>query len=160
MKNQVPSRISGSQRVELRGTAENAVTIIGLVQKPYDEMDSWSFPISKYGAIQRCKGGVYTFCSIDGQRCRVSTGLQIKEDAWLLLEDVGRADLRINPAEHLSLGQQARLHAVKTEDDDAVFELERGPAIASTKAPDYPLCMRGEDGASGNFPTKANMSGQ
>ncbi len=146
MKNYGPSRISGSQRVELRGTGENAVTIIGLVQKPYDEMDSWSFPISKYGAIARCEGNVYTFCSIAGQRCRVSTGLQIKEDASLLLEDVGRADLRINLAEHLSLGPQAQLHAVKTEDDDAVFELSHGPAIATTEAPTSPLYAGGRAG--------------
>lgn len=154
MKNQVPSRISGSQRVELRGTGENAVTIIGLVQKPYDEMDSWSFPISKYGAIQRCEGGVYIFCSIAGQRCRVSTGLQIKEDAHLLLDDFGRADLKIDPAEHLILGPQAQLHAVKTEDDNAVFELSQGLAIATTEAPTSPFHVVGRGGRGSASPPR------
>ncbi len=107
MKNQVPSRIRGSQRVELRGLGENAITIIGFVQRPYDEMDSWSFPISKYGAIARCEGNVFIVCSNSEQRCRISTGYQIKEDARLILEDAGRADLRITPAEHLILGPQA-----------------------------------------------------
>jgi hypothetical protein len=149
--NQGPSRISGSKRVELRNTAENAVTIIGLVQKPYDERDSWSFPVSKFGALAHCEGNVFTFCSNSAQRCRVSTGFQIKEDAWLLLEDVGSATLRIDPAEHLSLGPHAQLHAVKTEGDDAVFELSHGPAIAITEVPTSPLYpgLRGGRGFAG-----------
>lgn len=125
-------KFGSGKRIEVRKSEAPVVTALEL--KSYDEFDRWSFQIAKYGLVRRMEAGVYTLCrgQQSPQLCGVYPDFQLKADEWLLTNRESYVELRINRGVFLRLDQQSKLHAVKTENEDAVFELVQGAAIVAT----------------------------
>lgn len=125
-------KFGSGKRIEVKKSEPPVVTALEV--KPYDEFDRWSFQIAKYGLVRRMEAGVFTLCrgQQTPQLCGIYLDFQLREDEWLLTFPDSYAELQINRGVFLRVNQQSKLHAVKTEGEDSVFELTQGATIVET----------------------------
>ncbi|MBZ5496294.1 MAG: FecR domain-containing protein [Acidobacteriia bacterium] len=126
-------RVGGGKRVTLTGNHQTNPAITALKLRPFDEFDRWGFPIVRHGVVRRLEGEAFASRGreqVDGYR--VSPEFQLREDQLLWTRKASYLELMINRGAYLCLNQLTQIRAVKTETEDAVFELLRGAIIVNS----------------------------
>lgn len=126
-------KIRGSRRAVLTGDHQTSPVVTKLKLKPYDRFDRWRFPAGQYGMARRAEGGVMAAWGPDQTDMhRISLEFQLRGGQMLSTAPASYLELMTSIETYVCLGQQTRIRAVKSETDEAVFELLGGSLIANS----------------------------
>jgi len=101
--------------------------------KSFEGFDRWGFPIVKHGVVRRVEGeALANLDSNQDQLFRVTPEFQLREGQFLETGKQSYLQLAMGRGGSVTLNQRTRIMAVKTETDEAVYELIRGSVIVES----------------------------
>jgi ferric-dicitrate binding protein FerR (iron transport regulator) len=123
--------IKGGKRATWTGDHPLSPAISVLKLKSFDQFDRWHFLMAKHGAAVGIEGAAVATGATG--RYRIVPEFQLKEGQMLSTENASHVEMRINLGTSLFLDQLTQIRAVKTDNEEAAFELLHGTIIINSE---------------------------